>query len=85
MKHTKYIDTSTSGYKEFEKYILDNHPDPDHLVNSMERWYWMYQHMKKEGEKAAADSYIQGFFAAKEALNTAFDNVRKKVKQRFGI
>jgi hypothetical protein len=43
------IDLNSTLYKEFVKYIHYNHPDPDSIVMSMDKWFWMYKALKRRG------------------------------------
>lgn len=64
---------------ELEEYIKINHPDPDTLVDSTDKWLWLYRGLKVERFKA----YKEGFIAANNALDASTRMTVKNIDKQL--
>jgi hypothetical protein len=80
IKH-EYLDRESQEYKDFCDFIKNNHPDPDHVVYTQDKWFWMYRYFMTVIKINNGHAFLEGFQAARDALANQHNHLQQKLKQ----
>lgn len=77
----EYVDRLSEEFKEFENFVKEHHSDPDHVVYTLDKWYWMYHYFITLLKIKNGNAWLEGYEAAIEALKINHVHLKQKLTE----